>query len=44
MKSMKLKRLAALFLALSMIFALAACAGDKPAESKAPVEESKAVE
>ena len=41
---MKLKRLAALFLALSMIFALAACGGDKPTESKAPAEESKAVE
>lgn len=40
---MKLKRLAALFLALSMMFALAACGG-KPAESKAPAEESKAVE
>ncbi|MCI8807746.1 MAG: substrate-binding domain-containing protein [Oscillospiraceae bacterium] len=39
-----MKRLAALFLALSMIFALAACGGDKPTESKAPAEESKAVE
>ena len=46
---MKLKRLAALFLALSMMFALAAC-GDKPSgESKAPensspVEQTKAPE
>lgn len=41
---MKLKRLAALFLALSMMFALAACGGKPAEESKAPAEESKAVE
>lgn len=38
---MKLKRLAALLLALSMIFALAACAGDKPVEDSQPPETSQ---
>lgn len=42
---MKLKRLAALLLAMSMMFALAACGGDKPSEeSKAPVEASQPAE
>lgn len=46
---MKLKRLTAMFLALSMMFALAACGSGTSEESKAPenstaVEESKAPE
>ena len=38
---MKLKRLAALLLALSMIFALAACSSSKPEETKKPDQQSE---